>query len=109
MQPVSLQRAPSEYHTHIFIHVAKIILAWCPTLSGKKIISKRLKDNKAIKKFIASEVGGCYINHDTTIRHLSKTSLEIYLKTYKHLSKCFKTKVPNCTLLSLPDIVLFLF
>uniref|UniRef100_A0A8W8J654 Uncharacterized protein n=1 Tax=Magallana gigas TaxID=29159 RepID=A0A8W8J654_MAGGI len=30
--------------------------------------SKRLKINKAINKFIASEVGGCYINHDTAIK-----------------------------------------
>lgn len=62
-----------------------------PPTAGKKINSNRLKVNKAINKFIASEVGGCYINHDATIKiseillfrhdgtHLSKTSLKIYL------------------------------
>ncbi len=68
-----------------------------PPSAGKKINSKRLKVNKAINKFIASEVGGCYINHDATIKiseiqlfrhdgtHMSKTGWKYTSITYKSL------------------------
>lgn len=67
-----------------------------PPQAGRKINSKRLKVNKAIKKFITSEVSGCYINHDTTIQiseiqlfRRNGTHLKCTPITYKLLSKCF--------------------
>lgn len=78
-----------------------------PLTAGGKINSKRLKVNKAIKKFITQEVTGCYINHDTTIRvsetplfrhdgtHLSKTGLDIYLNNLQSGIQLFLNNTSN--------------
>lgn len=55
----------------------------------KKINSKRLKANKAINKFIPSEVGWCYINHDTTLTNLRDTIIQTWWYTI------FKNRLGN--------------
>ena len=75
--------------------------------AGVKINKKRLKVNKATKKFITQEVNGCYINHDKTITalepslfrsdgtHLSEIGLDIFLNNLQSGIQLFLNRTSN--------------